>query len=320
MDQRSVGTTAKWCALAALPIAVLCVVESLTGWQSYNMLQVHCPWREVSETLLNPRSGFYRAVGPFSHPIQCGAVFFVVLPFAYSLRHENGRWRKASLPILVVIAAGVLSSMSSGPVSMMLTLGLCLILQWFRYLVKPLLAFLAVACIAIEILSNRSFYRVLTVYMNPLGGAGWHRSRIIELAIERVGEWWLAGYGGRDPGWGPSLGAIWTDITNTFVAAGVESGLLGVVALCGVLTSSLCVTIRLYRSARGPAMRSWYWALGSTVVTFVIGFNAILFSGQAATLFYCLMGCIGAVDNIARKDYVSRFRPSEKAKACMISR
>ncbi len=299
VNHRSIVTAIKWVALAAIPIALIGVVESYTGWQSFNVLQVYCPWQNVTEPQLNLRSGLYRAIGPFNHSIVFGASLAIILPLAYCLRHEAGHWRKTTYLLVVLTTMGVLSSMSSGPVTMVLVIILCLTLERFRYLVKPLLVFAACSCVAVEIISNRSFYRVLTAYINPIGGSGWHRAKIIDLAIERFGEWWLAGYGGRDPGWGPSLGAIWTDITNHYVVAGVENGLLGIVALCGMLVTSLYMMIRLYRSTQDPALRSWYWALGSAIVTLAISFNAILFSGQAGTLFYCILGFIGSLNNIA---------------------
>jgi len=301
-DHRSIVTAAKWIAFAAIPLALLGIVESCTGWQSFNVLKVYCPWQEISEPQLNPRSGFYRALGPFNHSIAFGASLAVILPIVYCLRHETGFWRTLIHLLLGLIAVGVLSSMSSGPLMILIIIILCLTLEYFQYLVRPLIAFTIFSCVLVQIISNRSFYRVLVSHLNPIGGAGWHRAKIIDLAIEHFPEWWLAGYGGRDPGWGPSLGMTWTDITNHYVVAGVENGLVGIVALCGMLVTSLYMMIRLYRSTQEPALRSWYWALGSAIVTLAIGFNSILFSSQAGTLFYCILGFVGSLNNIALRN------------------
>ena len=310
VNHRSIVTAIKWVALASILIALIGVVECLTGWQSFNILQVYCPWQNVIEPQLNPRSGLYRARGPFTQSIVFGASLAIILPLVYCLRYEAGHWRKSTYLLLFLTTMGVLSSMASGPVTMLMVIALCLTLEYFKYMVKPLLVFIAFSCVAVEIISNRPFYHVIVSYANPLGGSGWHRAKIIDLAIERFGEWWLVGYGGRDPGWGPSLGAIWTDITNHYVVAGVENGLLGIVALCGMLVTSLYMMIRLYRSTQDPALRSWYWALGSAIVTLAIGFNAILFSGQAGTLFFCILGfrCFGNLDSrFIAKHWISLF-------------
>jgi hypothetical protein len=104
----------------------------------------------------------------------------------------------------------------------------------------------------------------------------------------------------------------WTDITNHYVVAGVEQGLLGVIAVCGMLATGLWMMIRLYRSTQDAVLRSWYWALGSTIVTLAIIFNGVLFSGQAGTIFYCILGFTGSSYNIAMRNQFSRERPCAK--------
>jgi len=315
---RATMTAIKGVAVAVVPLAVVGMVESYTGWQSFNVLKAYCPWHHAVEPELNPRSGFYRAVGPFNHSIAYGVSLATLVPLIYCLRYEKDRWGKFWYLFLTVVVLGVLSSMSSGPLTMLGAVILCLALERFKYLTKPLLIAFAFSCVVVQIASNRSFYRVFVSYVNPLGGAGWHRAKIIDLAIEHFDEWWLLGYGGRDPGWGASLGMTWTDITNHYVVTGVENGLLGIIAICGMLATALYMIIRLYRSEHDHARRSCYWAFGSSVVAMAIAFNAVLFSGQAGTLFYCTLGFVASSHNIAfgtRKCSVHRRIQSRSAMA-----
>jgi len=293
-SRASLVTAVKWIAVGFAGLAIVGIVESVTGWQSYNMLKVYCPWRSVSKPELNPRSGFYRAVGPFPHPITFGASFVIILPMVYWLRHEHGNWRMLSYWLCALVVVGAVSSMSSGPLMMIIFTFGCLAFEHCKKLVKPAILFFVFCCVAVEIISNRSFYDVFVSYANPIGGSGWHRSRLIHLAIDHFGEWWLAGYGGRDPGWGSSLGMTWTDITNHYIVAGVEYGLVGVIALCGALATAIYMLVRLHNSADDPVLRSWCWALGSIIVVLAISFNSIYFSGQAGTLVYCILGIIGS--------------------------
>jgi len=301
-DRASLLTAVKWVAVGFAGLALVGIAESATGWQSYNRLKVYCPWRTVSEPQLNPRSGFYRAVGPFDHSIKFGAAFAMILPLVYCLRYEYGYWRTASYLLSAVIAMGALSSMSSGPLMMLVFTAVCLAFEHSKRLVKPAILFGVLSCIAVEIISNRSFYRVFVSYINPIGGSGWHRAKLIDLAIRDFGKWWLLGFGGRDPGWGESLGMTWSDITNHYIVAGVEYGLLGVIAVCGILATAIYMLVRFHNSVNDPVLRSWYWAFGSIIVVLAISFNAILFSGQAGTLFYCILGIVGSSANMLPKD------------------
>lgn len=297
-DYKASVTSVKWIAIALVPLAILGVVESYTGWGPYYKLINYCPWQQVSEPTLNIRSGFYRAIGPFSHPILFGVAFAMFVPMVYWLRHQGGNWRVGSYIITGMLAIGALSSMSSGPVMMLIFTFCFLFLERHKNYVKPILILSAISGVLVEVLSNRTFYHVLASYADPIGGGGWHRAKLIDIAIERFGEWWLAGYGSQDPGWGEALGMAWTDITNHYLVAGVQYGMLGIIALCGILVVSVSMLVRLHKSTKDPLLRSWCWAMGSVIVAFIIAFNAFCLFGQATTLFYCILGFAGSVGGL----------------------
>jgi hypothetical protein len=130
--------------------------------------------------------------------------------------------------------------------------------------------------------------------MDVVGGAGAHRAKLIDLAIEHFDEWWELGYRGKDPGWGPSLGMGHTDVTNKFILHGVYYGILGVIALCGALVVGLHIVIRLHNCSDDPQLKSWAWALGSWLVVVIAGFMSVNFGGQVETLFYVILGMVGS--------------------------
>lgn len=200
-----------------------------------------------------------------------------------------------------MVIFGSLMSMSSGPWMMVIIIIVCLILEHLKYLAKPLVAFILFFCLIVDVISNRRFYDVLIRFTNPVGGSSSHRSRLINVAIDHLNEWWLAGYGGRDPGWGPLLGAEWTDITNQYILAGVQNGILGLIALCGTLVTAIYLLVRQHKAVKDPILRSLYWALGSTMVMVVISMSGCLFSAQTGCLLYAVLGIVGSSPN-----YVSR--------------
>jgi hypothetical protein len=297
-DYKATLTSIKWLAIALIPLALLGVIESYTGWAPYYKLFAYCPWVQVTEPVLSERTGFYRAIGPFSHPIMFGTAFAMFLPLVYWLRHQSGYWRTGSRLVAGFLAIGTLSSMSSGPVMMLVFASCFLLLERFKQLVKPLIIFAVISCVLLEVISNRTFYHVLASYADPLGGSGWHRARLIDLAIEHFNEWWLLGYGLQDPKWGEFLGMSWTDITNHYVMAGIAYGVLGVIGLCSILAVSIGTLVKLHKSATSPPLASLYWALGVIVVSLVISFNSFTLFGQAETLFYCILGFVGSSVNM----------------------
>jgi hypothetical protein len=297
-DRSKLISIIKCLSIALVPLAILGVVESVTGWQPYAPLWRFSPWfRGDGRFVSEGRWGLARAVGPFSHAILFGGVFAMFMPLIYYLRREKGEWRSLTYVILVIALLGALSSMSSGPWVMVIVVIFCMIIEKHKHLVKPLFIFFVFSCISIGIASNRPFYHVIASWANPLGGAGWHRAKLIDLAIENFDEWWMVGYGDKDPGWGQFLGMGRTDVTNEYILNAVRYGILGVIALCAVLATSFRGLISTYRRVRDPAIRSLCWAFGSLLFSVAVAWMSVSFFGQLSTLVYCSIGMIGSLSS-----------------------
>ena len=278
-----------------VPLAILGVIESVTHWQPFAPLRSFSPWYRGQSFVSQGRFGFARAVGPFGHAILFGCSFAMFLPLVYYLHNEGGKWKSWAYVFSAVALMGALSCMSSGGWVMAFTVLLCLALEKHRRWTKRLVIFLAVSCILLGIVSNRTFYHVIASWANPLGGAGWHRARLIDVAIDRFDEWWLMGYGENDPGWGHEFGMGFTDVTNEFILAGVRYGVVGVIALCVVVGAAFHYIQDRYKKTVNPRMKSLYWSLGSLLFAIVVTWMSVSFFGQLMPLFYCVLGTIGSV-------------------------
>ena len=294
-DRTKLISIVKCISVALVPLAVLGVIESVTGWQPFAPLWRFSPWFRGGRFVSEGRFGYARAVGPFSHAILFGGVFAMFLPLIYYLRHEKGDWRSLAYVFLGIALLGALSSMSSGPWVMVIVVVFCLVMEKHKQFVKPLFMLLVFSCISIGLASNRPFYHVIASWANPLGGAGYHRAKLIDLAIEHFDEWWMVGYGDKDPGWGPQLGMGRSDITNEYILNGVRYGILGVIALCAILAKAFRGLISTYRKMRDPAMKSLCWAFGSLLFSVAVAWMSVSFFGQLMTLVYCSIGMIGSL-------------------------
>jgi len=303
-DRATLISIIKCISVVLVPLAILGVIESVTGWQPFLPLFRFCPWYGGVGKILERRWGLSRAVGPFSHPILFGCGFVMFLPLIYYLRHEKNNWRVWGYVLSGVALIGALSSMSSGPWVMVIVVIFCMAMERQKRWVKLMLIFFASFCLFIGVASNRPFYHVVATYANPLGGSSWHRAKLIDCALEHFDEWYLLGYGDRDPGWGPSLGMSATDVTNEFILNGVRYGILGIVVLWGVLTTAFRDLLHMYKKAQNPEMKSLSWVLGTILFSVMVTWMSVSFFGQLMPLFYCILGIIGSSFRFVRYEKI----------------
>ncbi|MGB8225635.1 MAG: hypothetical protein WCE45_02025 [Sedimentisphaerales bacterium] len=289
-------------SLVIAPLAVHGIVEATTGWQPFLQLIRFRQWRpreiEAGDMLATQlRWGLTRAVGPFSHPIMFGNCFVMFLPLIWVLRHQRGLWGKLAYLLSGMVILGAISSMSSGPWGMLVIVVLCLILEKYKHWLKPILVTLAILCILLVIGSKKPYHKLLS--LANLGQGDWYsRARLIDAAIDNIDEWWLAGYGGKDPGWGSREGGyFWcnfTDVNNEFILVGVEVGMSGVIALCVVLIMAFRMLSQASRQTENIELKALYWSLGSTLVGVIAAWQGVCFFGQMNALFYSILGIIGS--------------------------
>jgi hypothetical protein len=169
---------------------------------------------------------------------------------------------------------------------------------------------LVILILLAAVVSNRPIHHVLFSYINPLGGAGWHRAKLIDLAIEHFDEWYLLGYGERDPGWGEYLGAGHTDVTNEFIFTGIRYGIWGVIALCCMLTIAMRRVLFLHKFSKDPKIKSLAWAWGTMLIGIALTFFGVSIVGHTIFLFYFILGMIGSSTNLITTES-RNFRPPQ---------
>jgi len=293
-EQKEFSLAAKGIGVLLVPLALLGLAEAFTSWQPYLPLTRHCPWRpEIRVT--EPRSGLNRAVGPFGHPILFGCCFAMFFPLIYWLRREAGAYRFLVYILCSIIILGALSSMSGGSWGMLGAVLVFLAFESKPLWVKPVLKLLLIQCVGIALVANRPVYYIIFSYLNPVGGAWWHRAKLIDCAIASFGEWYLLGYKGEDPGWGQYLGMRHTDVTNQFILNGVRYGIVGILVLCVVLVVSYKALVRAYRRSNSVKVKSACWALGCSLSGVIISWTTTAYFSQMLTLFYVCMAMIGSV-------------------------
>jgi hypothetical protein len=126
-------------------------------------------------------------------------------------------------------------------------------------------------------------------------GDGYYRSRLIDVAIKHLPEYWLTGYGG-EPGWGREVSdKDYTDVTVHYVALAVMYGVFGLLAYLAIVFNLLFSLWRKYRRSVETFDRNICWALiVSIVVTLVLDLGVTPF-GVLPTLYSIIFGISGSV-------------------------
>lgn len=294
-DKRTLICFIKTISIILVPLAILGVIESVTHWQPFmpfKRFSISGPL--VGEIVDYRRWGFTQAIGPFSHFIMFAVCFVIFLPLIRSLRRESGHWKQLAHPLSAMACIGAVSSFSSCGWIMLLTMVFCLVMERYRHWLKQLAIALLALLILVEVGSNRHIHNVLASYGNFTGGAWWQRVSLIDSAIADFAEWWLAGYGGKDPGWGVAVWADYTDVNNQFILIGINCGILGIIALWGVLIVAFRTLSDCYKNTSDEQLRSVFWALASILVSTIVVWMGVSFFGQVPSLFYTILGIVGS--------------------------
>jgi hypothetical protein len=242
------------------------------------------------------RLGFFRAQGPHSHPIIFGASFALLLPLVWKLFYHT-RWKCFRIPVCGAIVVGGASSVSSTPFTGLFA-GLAGLAfeRWERW-GKQFFVLFILSCVFLEFYTGRAhFYYVFLGRLSILGGTGYFRGQLIDAAMKHLPEYWLAGYGLKDPGWGPEISGVdYTDVCIHYVHLAVMYGVFGLLAYLAIVFNLLFSLCRKYRRSVEAIDRNICWALiVSIAVTLTLDLGVTPF-GALPALYSIIFGIGGSV-------------------------
>jgi hypothetical protein len=276
-------------AFVLIPVAVEMLYERIAF---HNLFSVFGGVPDVPQL----REGKIRAFGPFSHPILAGTVGAVCLPLMAGLWHQQRRTAILGIAVCVSI---VLSSASSGPF-MSAVFAVAALWMWrFREHMRQL----RWAAVCLYLLLN-TFMKVPAYYLiariDVVGGStGYHRARLIESALEHLGEWWMVGTD-YTRHWMPT-GVSWspnhTDITNHYLYMGVLAGLPLMLLFISVLARAFSyVGQALRRDPNAPVDHQFFaWALGSALFAHAATCVSVSYFDQSFLFLYLVLAAIASI-------------------------
>ncbi len=144
------------------------------------------------------------------------------------------------------------------------------------------------AIVAIELLSNRHFYHMIN-YLGLSGGTAWYRTKLLEVMLSHLDEYWLFGIGlGNVDHWITEIGGQANlDIVNHFLL---------IAFLSGITATILYITIHFLAIWR--AYKTYCKMQGSPEKEIVFGFIAILVASDITSLSVGIYGPALIISNI----------------------
>jgi hypothetical protein len=273
-----------------IPFALLMAFQSAAG---HNLFYVFGGVLESSWI----RDGHIRSQCSFRCPITAGA-FGATFAMLFASGAFAGVRRRLALvglaaSLLILICAG-----SSGPI-LGLILGFLALASWpLRRQTGKICWGIVAVLVGLQISMKVPVWFLLGRVSDLVGGGGYHRAYVIDQFVNRFGAWWLTGLSDTSDWFPYQLADGQSDITNKFVADGLNAGLIGVIL--SVILVSRCFR-RLGAGMKTmprdePANAKLLWGLGSTLVGSIGILFSVTYFDQSYVLWYFLLACIAGVE------------------------
>ena len=282
-------------AIIICPLALIMVYEMLTGFNPYSYLGGVPQYGEI-------REGSYRCQGPFRTPILAGTFGATSMPLFVALYYSKiNNNNKKILPVLGIVSSViiVIASHSSGPLLTLICAVLGLIFWKFRDKMKMVLWGLLLSLIGLHIYMKAPVWYIFARFGDIVGGGGWHRSEIINQAIEHFGEWWLIGTKKTDHWMGValSINPDSADITNAYVGNGMDGGILVLILFVLIIVIGFAGLGRAKKTEIQHPLgnRFCIWAVGASLFSHVITFFHVSYFDQMTVFWYMLLAIIASI-------------------------
>ncbi len=311
-----VGGAVKGIAIAAIILAPMALYENLTRSSPFIRALTDVMGAAVyvgggSEV----RLGMFRAFSTTQVPIYFGMAMMVLTGFMFAFR---GTFRPKWL-LWVGLAAAVscvFSSISSGPwIGLMMAAGLN-VFYWVRWLIVPSLCGMVAVTIGLEFLSNRHFYNLIDRIAMDSDNA-YYRSRLMEVAMDHLSEYWLLGAAGGDLGfWGREIDYRETvDMVNNYLIVAVGGGVFALALYVSIKIGVMYSLIRAFKLG-SPAMKPIAFSIASLLIALSFSEFSVGLYGPALLFTYIIMGYSVSMCAWA-EEYSRKLRPAGAAKKGM---
>ena len=264
------------------------------------------------------RGDRFRCQGSFHHPILAGTFGATLVPLLIGFWKDKDR--RSWLTVLGMIGALIttVASASSGPLLTFIAavIGFCF---WpIRHQMQLFRRGMVLLILALAMVMKAPVWFLIGKVSGLVGGGGYYRSYLIDEFIRHFSQWWLIGTSYTANWAGAGIGTVLSsnpnmvDITNHYIAQGVEGGILGLGFFLAAIVGCF-KTIGFYMRG-GQELeihRVLLWSFGVCLAAHCTAFISISYFDQINVFWFWLLAIIAAMPMwIASKVTVEQRSPA----------
>jgi hypothetical protein len=194
----------------------------------------------------------------------------------------------------------VIASASSGPAMSAVIGGGAVMLWRLRGYTRAFRWSLVAAYFGLMLVMERPPYYIIQRLEVVGGSTGWYRSHLIDVAIERLDEWWLAGTDyTRHWMFGNAVSENHIDITSHYLSLGVIGGLPLLFLHIGILSAGYSLVgramVRRADAAGWNREQAMIWALGCALLAHTVTCISVSYFDQSVMFMYLTLAAIGSM-------------------------
>jgi hypothetical protein len=281
-----------------VPYTALVSLELLTGRTAFGI--VGASWS------LYIRDGIPRCQGSFRHPILLGSVAASFFAIYLGAALAGPRRTVATLGGVLALVLVVLSH-SGGPLTSAAAAVLGWVLWPFRTRMRHVRWGVLGLLVVLLLFMKAPIWYLPFKISEIVGGGGYHRGLLMDMAWQHLGKWWLIGMDvSETASWIPYVheGVGGADVTNHFLGYGIKAGLLALVLAIAVLVFAFQRVGRAMAIVRnagqaGRADELLFWGLGVAVFVHAVSWLGVLYFDQSIVIWFMHLAVIsGAADGL----------------------
>lgn len=245
---------------------------------------------------LTIREGRPRCQGAFRIGITAGVFGATLIPPFIALFRSKGRALGATIGLVCALII-TWTSNSSGPLMAALSSAVAWMFWPMRGQMQTVRRGIVALLVGLHLSMKVPIWYIFSKLGCLTGGDGWHRSYLIDRYIHYFWDWWLMGTNNTHD-WMPYVLADGNaDITDLYVAAGINGGLAALVFLILVLVRCFRYLGLALNDARDhvPEAEMILWGLGGALFSHVVTLFSITYWDQVYVVLWSLMAMIASV-------------------------
>lgn len=285
-------------AITAILMCGMGIYENITWHSPYYKFYFNLGFESRASGYNEIRYGLLRAQGSTTVSIYFGMAMMMIAVFIWSMRQYAIKPSRTFF-IYIVAIIGAFTSLSSGP--LMGVMVFVFFTLYFKKLswIKPSVYLLILACIFMEIASNRHFYNLID-YLALDKQTAWYRTRLIEIAVMQWRDYWIVGTGSNFPHhWAALLDQRQhIDVVNNFIIVAIYGGLPSLIAFMAAHYKTIKISVSKFKRTTDLKIRKLIFGLTAGLIALDVGSFSVGIYGAVLILSYILLGMLVTLSSI----------------------